>query len=61
MIIGVPKEIKAGERRVAMTPQGVDALVAHHHRVLIEDGAGEGSGFSDPEYQSAGAALVTGK
>ena len=58
MIIGVPKEIKASERRVSMTPQGVDALVAHHHRVLVEKGAGEGSGFSDKEYLKAGAVLV---
>ena len=58
MIIGVPKEIKTGEKRVAMTPQGVDALVSHHHRVLVEKGAGEGSGFSDPEYQKAGATLI---
>ncbi len=61
MIIGVPKEIKAGERRVSMTPQGVDALVAHHHRVLVEKGAGEGSGFSDKEYLKAGAILVDKK
>ena len=61
MIIGVPKEIKAGERRVSMTPQGVDALVAHHHRVLVEKGAGEGSGFSDKEYLKAGATLVDKK
>jgi len=58
MIIGVPKEIKASERRVSMTPQGVDALVAHHHRVLVEKGAGEGSGFSDKEYLKAGAVPV---
>jgi len=43
---------------VSMTPQGVDALVAHHHRVLVEKGAGEGSGFSDKEYLKAGAVLV---
>jgi alanine dehydrogenase len=61
MIIGVPKEIKTGERRVSMTPQGVDALVAHHHRVLVEKGAGEGSGFSDKEYLKAGAILVDKK
>ncbi len=41
-----------------MTPQGVDALVAHGHRVLVERGAGEGSGFSDEEYRKAGATLV---
>ncbi len=58
MIIGVPKEIKVGEKRVAVTPQGVDALVSHHHRVFVEKGAGEGSGFSDPEYQKAGALLA---
>ena len=58
MIIGVPKEIKAGEKRVSVTPQGVDALVAHHHRVLVEKGAGEGSGFTDHEYKKAGATLV---
>jgi len=58
MIIGVPKEIKVGEKRVAVTPQGVDALAAHHHRTLVEKGAGEGSGFTDHEYQRAGATLV---
>jgi alanine dehydrogenase len=58
MIIGVPKEIKDGEKRVGMTPQGVDALVAHGHRVLVEKRAGEGSGFSDEEYHKAGAILV---
>jgi len=58
MIIGVLKEIKEGEKRVGMIPQGVDALVAHGHRVLVEKGAGEGSGFSDEEYQEAGAILV---
>jgi alanine dehydrogenase len=58
MIIGVPKEIKEGEKRVAMPPQCVDALVSHHHRVLVEKGAGEGSGFSDHEYQKAGATVI---
>ena len=58
MIIGVLKEIKNGERRVGMTPQGVDALVSHHHRVLVEKGAGAGSGFSDHEYGKTGAILV---
>ena len=60
MIIGVPKEIKEVEKRVGMTPQGVDALVAHRHRVLVETSAGEGSGFSDLEYGKAGATLVEG-
>ena len=58
MIIGVPKEIKTAEKRVAVTPQGVDALVAHQHRVLVEKGAGQGSGFSDQEYQNTGATVV---
>jgi alanine dehydrogenase len=58
MIIGVPKEIKTAEKRVAVTPQGVDALVSHHHRVVVEKGAGQGSGFSDQDYQTAGADLV---
>jgi alanine dehydrogenase len=61
MIIGVPKEIKNSEKRVSMTPQGVDALVAHHHRVLVERGAGEGSGFSDHEYERAGASILERK
>jgi alanine dehydrogenase len=58
MIIGVLKEIKEGEKRVGMTPQGVDALVAHRHRVLVEKGAGVGSGFLDHEYGKAGAILI---
>lgn len=61
MIIGVPKEIKDSEKRVSMTPQGVDALVAHHHRVLVERGAGEGSGFSNHEYEKAGALIIERK
>lgn len=58
MIIGVPKEIKDGEKRVGVTPQGVDALVSHHHRVLVEKAAGNGSGFSDQEYEKAGATII---
>jgi len=58
MIVGVPKEIKDGEKRIGMTPQGVDALVVHGHRVLVERGAGEGSGFADEEYRKAGSTLV---
>ena len=60
MIIGVPKEIKEVEKRVGMTPQGVDALVAHGHRVFVQKSAGEGSGFSDQEYRKAGSTLVEG-
>ncbi len=55
MDIGVPREIKAEERRVALTPAGVAALVAHGHRVRVERGAGEGSGLSDARYAEAGA------
>lgn len=58
MIVGVPKEIKADENRVAMVPSGVAAFVAHGHTVLIEAGAGEKSGISDAEYRGAGATLV---
>jgi len=58
MIIGVPKEIKIGENRVGATPSGVNMLVKAGHRVLVEEGAGQGSGFSDEEYREAGADLV---
>ena len=57
MIIGVPKEIKDNEYRVALTPAGVEMLVANGHRVLVEAGAGEGSGFKDEEYVKAGASI----
>lgn len=58
MIIGVPKEIKANENRVALTPAGAHAFVGAGHRVLIERSAGVGSGFSDEEYQAVGAEIV---
>ncbi len=61
MIIGVPKEIKTGEQRVALTPAGVHALVDHGHRVLIEPGAGVGSGFRDEEYTQLGASPQAGR
>jgi alanine dehydrogenase len=57
VIIGVPKEIKSGEQRVALTPAGVQTLVGHGHRVLIEPGAGVGSGFRDDDYTQLGALL----
>ena len=59
MIIGVPKEIKAEENRVAITPAGVSALVSHGHRVLVERHAGLGSGFTDTHYRQTGATIVT--
>ncbi len=58
MIIGVPKEIKNNEFRVAMTPAGVQALVAKGHRVLVERSAGAGSGIEDAEYESQGASIL---
>ncbi len=58
MIIGVPKEIKTHEYRVGMTPSGVAELRRDGHTVLIESGAGEGSGFPDDEYLSADGDIV---
>lgn len=58
MHIGIPKETKPQEARVALTPAGVRELVKHHHDVFIERGAGIGSGFSDDSYMQAGANLV---
>jgi len=58
MIIGILKEIKAEENRVAMTPSGVDTLAQHGHTVLVEHQAGRASGFTDEAYQQAGATLV---
>lgn len=58
MIIGVPKERKQGERRVAVTPDGAQLLSANGHRVRIETGAGAASGFSDAEYRESGAEIV---
>jgi alanine dehydrogenase len=56
--IGVPREIKDMEFRVAMVPDGVRQLAEAGHEVLVERGAGEGSGFSDTAYAAAGARLV---
>lgn len=58
MIIGLPKEIKRHEYRVGMTPSGVAELKRSGHTVLVESGAGEGSGFSDEEYLRADADIV---
>jgi alanine dehydrogenase len=58
MKIGVPKEIKANENRVALTPAGVAALVGTGHTVLVGADAGAGSGFPDREYAQAGADIV---
>jgi len=55
VIIGIPKELKAAEKRVSITPTGVQALVQQGHKVLIEAGAGLGSGLQDKSYIQAGA------
>ncbi len=59
MIIGVPKEIKKDEYRVALLPVGAETLRKHGHKVLVEKSAGVGSGFSDAEYRKAGATIVS--
>ncbi|OPA81371.1 alanine dehydrogenase [Paenibacillus selenitireducens] len=59
MIIGVPKEIKNNELRVALVPGGAALLKSYGHQVLVERGAGMGSGFTDKEYETAGAVLLS--
>ncbi len=58
MKIGVPKEIKTNENRIALVPAGAEALVSAGHSVVIEQGAGEGSGFSDADFIAAGASIA---
>src|SRR6476620_795297 len=58
MIIGVPKEIKNNENRVALTPAGTQELVKRGHTVYVQNSAGVGSGFSDEEYVKAGAKML---
>jgi alanine dehydrogenase len=58
MKIGVPREIKVAENRVALVPAGAEALVQREHEVMIEKGAGEGSGFGDEDYRRVGARIV---
>ena len=58
MIVGVPTEVKTGENRVAMTPDGVRELTAHGHRVLVQRGAGHGSSLGDADFETAGAQIV---
>ncbi len=59
MIVGVPAEVKTSEYRVAITPVGVRELVDRGHRVLIENGAGEGSNIHNEEYKTQGADIVS--
>lgn len=58
MIIGVPKEIKNNENRIALTPAGAAELSKAGHKVYIQAGAGNGSGFKDEDYQAAGAEML---
>ena len=59
MIVGIPKEIKDNEYRVGMVPAGVKALTDEGHIVLLEEGAGEGSGIANDEYTQAGGTLTS--
>ena len=58
MIIGIPKEIKNNENRVALTPMGAAEFVRAGHTVLVERSAGAESGFQDSQYEAAGAVMV---
>ncbi len=58
MIIGVPREVKSGEHRVALHPAAIRELTRAGHRVFVEASAGAGSGFADAEYRSAGAEIL---
>src|SRR5215472_6599897 len=58
MLVGVPKEIKTDEYRVALIPVGVEELTRAGHQVLIQTGAGQGSGIADEEYRAQGAEIV---
>ena len=58
MIIGLPKEIKNNESRVALTPAGVYELNRHGHRVLVQKDAGISSGYENSEYESVGAVIL---
>jgi alanine dehydrogenase len=59
MRIGVPKEIKTNENRIALVPGGAEALIASAHSVVVERGAGAGSGFSDDDYTAVGARIAS--
>jgi alanine dehydrogenase len=58
MIIGIPREIKPEENRIAIVPGGIETLVQRGHTVLVESGAGKGSGYSDDELKKAGARIL---
>lgn len=58
LVVGVPKETVHNERRVALSPAGVEVLVKQGFRVQVESGAGEESKFSDQQYKNAGATIT---
>ncbi|MFM7872719.1 MAG: alanine dehydrogenase, partial [Actinomycetota bacterium] len=58
--VGLLKEVKSDERRVALTPAGARLVVSDGRTVVVESGAGVGSGYGDDEYREAGASIVTG-
>ena len=58
LFIGIPKETSVQERRICLTPDAVNSLIYHGHRVMIESGAGEISSYSDKEYSEAGAEIT---
>jgi len=60
MIIGVPKEVKDNENRVAATPASVHEFISRGHTVLVQAGAGRGSGYPDGQYAGEGAEIVDG-
>ena len=60
MLIGVPAEIKAWERRVGLTPAGAASLVQRGHQVRVQAGAGQSAGYPDEAYEAAGVELVCG-
>jgi alanine dehydrogenase len=59
MIVGIPREIKAQEFRVALLPSAAYLLIQRGHQVLVERGAGAGAGYADAEYEKAGATLIS--
>jgi alanine dehydrogenase len=59
MVVGIPKEVKDQDRRVSVQPNGVVELVHGGHEIVVQSGAGSGAGFSDEEYEQAGARVVS--
>ena len=58
LFIGIPKETSYQERRICLTPDAVNSLVSHGHRVMLEAGAGESASYTDKEYSDAGAEIT---